>query len=349
MNIVFLLPRFVNSQSGGYKMIYEYANYLANRGYNVSLLYLNENALKRYHMPEFVRKTIINNMTKLGPRWFNLDKSILKISTEKKYYQTKLKRIDIAIFTAIETIKYVDVFKDTHKIYFIQDFENWNFDNEEVYKSYNLGMVNIVVAKWLKEIVDKYSKEPSYIVSNCIDNKIFFNKGMERRKHSLVFHYRSSDYKGPQYAIMVINELYHRYKDLIVNVISTEKKPSNLPECCRFYRGISAEKIADINNTAQVFMCTSIEEGFGLPGLEAMACGCALVSSSYKGVFEYAVDGVNALLSPTKDVKSMVDNIVNLFENDEVRIRISQNGIETGREKSLELSAKKFESILLRK
>lgn len=93
-------------------------------------------------------------------------------------------------------------------------------------------------------------------------------------------------------------------------------------------------------------MCSSLEEGFGLPGLEAMACGCALVSTSYKGVLEYAIDSVNALLSPIKDAKSMADNVERLFENEILRKRITKNGIKTGIERSLDKSAKKFESAL---
>lgn len=91
-------------------------------------------------------------------------------------------------------------------------------------------------------------------------------------------------------------------------------------------------------------MCTSVEEGFGLPGLEAMACVCAVVSS-YRGVLGYVIDGENSLLSPVRDVDAMVNNIVRLFEDDELGKRISENGIRTGKERSLEKSASTFERI----
>ena len=188
---------------------------------------------------------------------------------------------------------------------------------------------------------------PSYLVSNCIDGTIFFDNKLQRRKHSIVFHYRSAPYKGSQYAIEVIEKLKMKYDDLIVDVISTERRPNNLPEWCSFHHCVSAEKVAKINNKTQVFICTSVEEGFGLPGLEAMACGCALASSSYKGVLEYAVDGVNALLSPVKDVNYMVDNVVKLFENEELRNVISQNGVKTGLDRSVDKSAKEFERVLV--
>ena len=39
-------------------------------------------------------------------------------------------------------------------------------------------------------------------------------------------------------------------------------------------------------------MLTSYYEGWGLPGTEAMACGCALVSTRNGGVDSYAIEGV---------------------------------------------------------
>ena len=59
----------------------------------------------------------------------------------------------------------------------------------------------------------------------------------------------------------------------------------------------------DILNYASIFICSSINEGFGLTGAESMACGCALATTSYPAVFEYAVDKKNCLVSPVKDIK----------------------------------------------
>ena len=94
-------------------------------------------------------------------------------------------------------------------------------------------------------------------------------------------------------------------------------------------------------------MCSSIEEGFGLPGLEAMACGCALVSTEYKGVREYAIDGKNSLLSKIRNPQDMAENIKKIFDDEELRMKIVKNGIETAKERSLELAGEKFEKVLI--
>ena len=43
----------------------------------------------------------------------------------------------------------------------------------------------------------------------------------------------------------------------------------------------------------------------------------------------------------------MVNNIVRLFEDEALREKITANGVKTGKERSLEKSAQKFEEVLI--
>lgn len=343
INVVF--PCFATKASGGHKVLYEYINKLCENNHEIACYYLPHNTFYQLNLPDSLRKIVLDVYIRIfGPRrWFPLNKRV------KNKLLNKVDDADIIIATAMETVDPVIKLseKKGEKFYFIQGFENWKYTDEEVYKTYSAGMTNIVVAKWLKEIVDEHSFYVSHLISNCIDTTVFCNRYGKRRDHSIVFHYRSAECKGPEYALKAIEKLHDKYSDLLVEVISTEDRPENLPDFCLFHRSISTREIAEINNRTEVFMCTSVEEGFGLPGLEAMACGCAVASFEYKGVLEYAVDGENALLSPIKDVESLVANIVKLFDNDTIRNNIIENGVQTGKERSLEKSAKEFEKILM--
>lgn len=53
------------------------------------------------------------------------------------------------------------------------------------------------------------------------------------------------------------------------------------------------------------FLCASVEEDFGLT-----VAGCALVSTKYKGVYEYVGDKYNALLVPIKDSIKLAESII---------------------------------------
>ena len=54
--------------------------------------------------------------------------------------------------------------------------------------------------------------------------------------------------------------------------------------------------VEDIYNTSSIFLQPSRREGFGMCAVEAMACGCALVTTANGGSDDYAVDGETALV-----------------------------------------------------
>ena len=350
MKISFIINEPVQDANGGYKMVYMYANSLVHSGHDVSIYYLCRKGrlFTNYRMPFGVKLEVARFLARKGPKWFSLDKKVNGIVITKISNET-INNADAVIATAVNTALPVSKLNANkgEKAYFIQDFENWEISDEEVYDTYALGMKNIVVSKWLKEIVDKYSKEEAIVVSNGIDTNIFYNKNHKRKKHSIVLQYRKKAYKGPEYAMETIKKLNTIYPDLSVSIISVDTPPVDLPSCCIYYQSITPEKVAEINNTCSVFMCTSIKEGYGLPGLEAMACGCVVCSSGYKGVFEYAENEINSLISPVKDSDEMVKNICRAFEDDALRNRIIENAILTGKEKSQEKMAALFESILI--
>jgi len=52
-----------------------------------------------------------------------------------------------------------------------------------------------------------------------------------------------------------------------------------LPEEVRWFHGVTDETLAALYRGARVFVLPTLWEGFGLPVLEAMACGCPMAIS----------------------------------------------------------------------
>ena len=228
LKFCFVLPRSQYQPVGGYKIVYDYANRLVALGHTVRLLYLNSKYLKKYKLPEFARRAVLNSMTRIEPRWFPLDSKVVKISDMTKNYEEKLSDNEIAIATGISTVEYVlEHFADNQKGYLIQDFENWDFPDEYVFETYNSGLKNIVVSNWLKKIVDDHSKEPSILISNPIDLDIYkkITSYKERPEKSIGVLYHQSEHKGFKYALKVLEELKEDYPDIIVK---NEKKSNYL-------------------------------------------------------------------------------------------------------------------------
>ena len=76
MKICFVLPGFSRTPIGGYKMVYEYANRLCELENEVAIISLNNNKMKQYNLPEFMRVIAVNIINKSQPEWFDLNKKI---------------------------------------------------------------------------------------------------------------------------------------------------------------------------------------------------------------------------------------------------------------------------------
>jgi hypothetical protein len=72
-------------------------------------------------------------------------------------------------------------------------------------------------------------------------------------------------------------------------------------------------------------------EGFGLPMLEAMACGCAVAGWDSGGNREYAVHGKNALLARYGDFAGLADHIHALLNDEAAAERMGVAGAETAK------------------
>lgn len=345
-DIAFIVPFIPRKSSGGVAIILQYAEALVHCGHSVTIYFQARSILKKLKMPSKIRKYMGKLKLRHNPNnWYKLNEEIQKKSI-MNISEKEIGKHDAVIATEVSTSWPVARLPKEcgEKFYLIQDFENWVYEDKKVLSSYRLGMNNIVVSKWLFDVVKMASgRSPKYI-SNGIDTNIFkvINPISERKRHSLIFQYREDEFKGGKYAISVINKLKRLYSDLEVYIISRETKSSEIPEWCNYIYDISLKDVATYNNKASVFICTSIEEGFGLPGLEAMACGCALCTTDYQGGMEYAVNGKNSLVSPVKDVDAMVRNVQKIFEDDKLKYRIVAKGLETVKAKSMKNSKRDF-------
>lgn len=350
MKVCFILTKCSRKPIGGYKIVFEYANRLCEKGYDVSILFLNETLLYNTKISDNLRKILAMVLTNLEPRWFKLDSRIKKISNLNKNCKYKLQDMDVSVATAVRTVDpSLEIMPNAKHLYLIQGFENWDVDDATVIKTYNKGMINIVVSKWLKEFVDEHSNTKSILIRNPIDLTIYhvITPIEKRKSHSIALLYHLDECKGFKYSFEALRCLKEIYPDLSVKMFGTAISPSNLPTWFEYTRNASQQKTIEIYNSVTVFMCSSIEEGFGLTGMEAMACGAALASSAYKGVLEYAENEKTALLSRIRDVDGMVKNVCELFENVEKRYKLIVRGVNNLKQFTWEQASEEFEKILL--
>jgi glycosyltransferase involved in cell wall biosynthesis len=98
-----------------------------------------------------------------------------------------------------------------------------------------------------------------------------------------------------------------------------------------------------ILNSAEVFVFPSIYEGFGLPVLEAMACGVPVLAS--KGGAEAEIGGVCAKYVNPSNINEIAESMRELLLNKELRNNLIQKGFENVKNYSWKNSAEQTAKI----
>ena len=94
----------------------------------------------------------------------------------------------------------------------------------------------------------------------------------------------------------------------------------------RFFGFVPHETLAALYRMATVFAFPSLYEGFGLPPLEAMACGTPVVTSRISSLPEVVGDG--ALLVDPYNEDDIAQGIARLLDDQDLRARLVERGLE---------------------
>jgi glycosyltransferase involved in cell wall biosynthesis len=89
---------------------------------------------------------------------------------------------------------------------------------------------------------------------------------------------------------------------------------------------VSEDELADLYNAADLFVFPSLYEGFGLPVIEAMACGRAVVCSNTSSLPEVA-DAAAILVNPG-DTAELVRAMRDVLEDTELRERLERYSLQ---------------------
>lgn len=100
---------------------------------------------------------------------------------------------------------------------------------------------------------------------------------------------------------------------------------------------VDQEDLPALFSLAEVFVYPSIYEGFGLPILEAMACGTPVVTSSVSSMPEVA--GEAAVLADPFSVEAMADAILRLAMHEDLRNEMRERGFRRERDFSWKAAA----------
>lgn len=342
------MPFRARRPMGGFKVMYEYANRLFDLGYSVNITYPIKTKYMEYRLPYIVRKALSYIEGFRTNQWFKFREGITQcyVDTVSDKY---IKDSDIVIatwWTTVLDMGRLGVSKGL-KINLIQGYEDWIGHVDELHSSYNMpATTNIVVASYLKRIVEQYSNSQVYLIPNAIDSDKYkiTNSISDRTLGSVCMLYSTQDIKGSDYGLQALKMIKQKYQDLKVDLFGIFPEPEGLPDWIAYHR--NPDDLASIYNSNSIFIANSLTEGMALTPMEAMFCGCACVLTNIEGHSEYGIDNNTTLLYEPKNVNDLVLKLDILLSDDKKRVAIASAGNEFIQKFSWNVAVAKMDSII---
>lgn len=204
----------------------------------------------------------------------------------------------------------------------------------------NSGTV-LAASYYTKGLLDELAGSP--VVKDVLPfpiNTDFFSPEPEKRvKGRIGFSGRLSDpRKNVPLLLSAIQRLRKRGHDvslLLIGINPGEELYKSVQEtgignAVEFCLDVSSEELRDKLQTLDVFVVPSYQEGLCISALEAMACGCPVVSTSCGGPEEFVINGETGVLVGF-DPEEMADAVLRLIGSPKIRKKLS----EASREKVL--------------
>jgi glycosyltransferase involved in cell wall biosynthesis len=145
---------------------------------------------------------------------------------------------------------------------------------------------------------------------------------IEPRKNltRLVAAFAQAQRQQPDLELILVGQLGWKYASLLKAI-----EDLNLGCAVRRLGYVPEEDLPALYNLARVLAFPSLYEGFGLPVVEAMACGTPVLTSNGSSLVEIAA-GASCLIDPL-DVADIAHGLVCLTTDDDLHARLSAAGL----------------------
>ncbi|MBT9142996.1 MAG: Phosphatidyl-myo-inositol mannosyltransferase [Dehalococcoidia bacterium] len=358
MKITFILPGYSRRPVGGFRVVYEYANHLVARGHKVAVVHprrlsnWNPPPPNLYHWLRRKAGHLRNIILRPKVGWQPIDHRVQMLYVPEPTARY-VPNADIVFATAWQTGEIVVEYsaEKGRKFYLIQHYEVWGGPKERVDATWRAPFKKIVIARWLYEKGLELGVSASEMVHipNGINHAFFrLLEPIEKRLLRVAMMYSSVDWKGGADGVKAIELAKHKFPRLKAVLFGVEPRPRWLPSWIEYVQNPPQQVLVEqIYNRSILYLCPSWTEGWGLPPAEAMACGCAVVSTDNDGIRDFAEQEKTALLSPPRDPEALGKNLLRLLENDNLRIQLAKAGHERIKEFTWERSTNLLEQFLL--
>lgn len=250
--------------------------------------------------------------------------------------------IDTAVATLYTTVEFVQNYPNIKKrIYLVQGMETLfspvgKWGRVKASQSYiPIGnMQFITVSKWCQHWLEtKYHVNGVY-VPNGLDNTLFcpVERDFTGKIRILIEGNSEDPNKNTDESFRIVRMLDRKQYE--VWYISNMGKPKKWYQVDRFFQKVPNQKMPKIYQKCHILLKSSISESFSYPPLEMMATGGLVVIRKNEGNVEYLENEENCLFYNPKDLETARSAIKHLVYDEELRKKLTANGIATARQRN---------------
>jgi glycosyltransferase involved in cell wall biosynthesis len=357
MRITFLMPGYSSAPSGGFRVVYEYANRLVSRGHRVVVVQPRRLKFAPASEPLTAKRRIRDSLknglkmlrSKTAINWQPVDPRVelLLVPHSGSRYMPDA---DVIFATSWHTVQSILECPEAkgEKCYFIQGYESYHAAKDLVDDTWRAPLHKIVIAKWLVGLGTELGCGELTYIPNAINHDLYrLTQPIEGRSRQVSMLFSTTQIKGSADGIEALKIIRENYAAVKVVFFGVSRPQSWIPEWVEYHRNPPQDfLINEIYNKSSVYLAPSWTEGSPLPPAEAAACGCAVVATNIGGFREYIEDGVTGLLSPPQEPTGLAENIGLLLGNEPLRVRLAKACNSYIASLSWERSADLFEDFL---
>ena len=342
MRLTLVLP-FLH-RTGGVRLVLQWAEALSREGRRVKVVVPRRPYRFHFSRREWRSEYRINKRASVGAPWFPGRPPLFFVPRIRGRF---LPEADAVVATSWPTA--FDVARlpagRGRKFHLLMHHESGTGPEEKIASVYRLPLQRLALSEagaW--EIESRGGGPVAGIVPAGIDPGGFHPDGRPDPETVLMIVHPAA-HKGTREGLAALDLASARRPGLRVLLCGTVR-PTDLPERFPFLLHPNDASLRRLYSTAGVFLYPSLYEGFGLPPLEAMACGCPVVSTRVGAVPEFARDGENALLAAPGDIGGMARGIEALLSDADLRSRLIGEGRRTAAAFAIARSAARFAAVL---
>jgi glycosyltransferase involved in cell wall biosynthesis len=218
------------------------------------------------------------------------------------------------------------------------------FTKDDIIKRFNIDPEKIVVIH--EGVEEKFKK---------VNDKEKLNKTIEKYRLKLPFLFYSGSI-SPRKNLLRTLKAFEKVKDKIPHhLYITGQNNWNQNEEINYIQNklkdrvlilghVGDEDLVNLYNLADLYLYPSLYEGFGLPILEAQACGCPVLTSNITSCPE--VGGKSVFCINPYSVKEIASSIIYLTNNKKVKEELIKKGYKNIKNFNWEKTANNILSIL---